>query len=862
MSKTFDPYHRWLGIAPAQQPANHYRLLGLEEFESDADVIESAADRQMTHVRSFQAGQHAADSQRILNEIARAKLTLLSAKEKAAYDASLRLGTRVETAEEIESVVVEHLDVEDDADLTISTEISEPSAAETPRPVPKQENAPAVPLIRAEPKKRTNPKQQSPNAVLIAGGSAAAVVVLLLLVLIIWQPWSSIASDSDGTKASNRESNSGSQNRFQVDAQTLEISASDIAGTAVGQIEVSGAPANKSLQYAIVGGNTDGRFAVNVNTGRITLAKPFTERSETVASLSLRVSVKDPKAGNASSAVGTITINVKPGATSDTLPVELSQLEKGLLAHWQFNEGSGQTTKDSVSSYEGKLMADAAWGVGFGGYAVSLDGVGDYVALGRPAALEFVGDVTVSAWIKLNPDFEKELGFNVFFNVVSHGYTTSPPRSLELRIHDHNYQAQSWLGTHQEVEAAIPQEDFGAWVHLAATHDGAAWRLYRNGKLVGKHDRKEGKVEVDSDWAVGAHGNGKERFFPGLIDEVRIYNRALNPAEVALLHSSSGTPPTEQTDPLAGDPIPSNPASPDRKPVPLQADRDAAIAEVAEVFDFEAASTAEQKAELATLLMELAEDSRSSPAEYFVMLNLARENYAAAAKVKLAFAAIEKLEAEFSFNELQLKLITLGETIAANVPVAEKTEILSPGIALLDELFAEDEFESAEKLVLSLMDIARRNRDQTALDQLVDQRKKLNVLAARYAKVQADLAKLEEDPNDSAAHLRVGKYYLFDKVDWPRALPYLSKGGDDPLALAAADDLSGPTSAAAQLKVADFWFDLGQLEAEPEQQKILQSRALAWYRKAEPAANGLDAAKCKQRIDDLKAEGVEAARLE
>ena len=40
----FDPYHKWLGIPLDQQPANHYRLLGLRNFEHDADVIESALE--------------------------------------------------------------------------------------------------------------------------------------------------------------------------------------------------------------------------------------------------------------------------------------------------------------------------------------------------------------------------------------------------------------------------------------------------------------------------------------------------------------------------------------------------------------------------------------------------------------------------------------------------------------------------------------------------------------------------------------------------------------------------------------------------------------------------------------------------
>ena len=47
MSEEFDPYYAWLGIPPKAQPPNHYRLLGVELFETNLDVIESAAFRQM-----------------------------------------------------------------------------------------------------------------------------------------------------------------------------------------------------------------------------------------------------------------------------------------------------------------------------------------------------------------------------------------------------------------------------------------------------------------------------------------------------------------------------------------------------------------------------------------------------------------------------------------------------------------------------------------------------------------------------------------------------------------------------------------------------------------------------------------------
>jgi hypothetical protein len=90
MSEPFDAYHQWLGIPPADQPPHHYRLLGLALFESDPNVIANAADRQMAHLRSFATGKHSSHSQRLLNEVAAAKIALLKREKKAAYDAALQ----------------------------------------------------------------------------------------------------------------------------------------------------------------------------------------------------------------------------------------------------------------------------------------------------------------------------------------------------------------------------------------------------------------------------------------------------------------------------------------------------------------------------------------------------------------------------------------------------------------------------------------------------------------------------------------------------------------------------------------------------------------------------------------------------
>lgn len=92
MSEAFDPYYQWLGIPPEEQPANHYRLLGIKWFEDNVDVISAAMDRQMLHLRTYQIGNYSDYSQRLMNEVVSAKLCLLDPKRKAVYDQKLLEG--------------------------------------------------------------------------------------------------------------------------------------------------------------------------------------------------------------------------------------------------------------------------------------------------------------------------------------------------------------------------------------------------------------------------------------------------------------------------------------------------------------------------------------------------------------------------------------------------------------------------------------------------------------------------------------------------------------------------------------------------------------------------------------------------
>ncbi|MBN2474897.1 MAG: DUF4339 domain-containing protein [Pirellulales bacterium] len=94
----FDPYSTWLGIHVEEQPPNHYRLLGIRLLEDDPGVIENASDGRMLHLRNHQTGQHWQLAQKLLNEIAAARICLLNPERKAAYDQPLRRELKLDGA--------------------------------------------------------------------------------------------------------------------------------------------------------------------------------------------------------------------------------------------------------------------------------------------------------------------------------------------------------------------------------------------------------------------------------------------------------------------------------------------------------------------------------------------------------------------------------------------------------------------------------------------------------------------------------------------------------------------------------------------------------------------------------------------
>lgn len=87
----FDPYYKWLGISPKDRPLTYYRLLGLERFESDEELIGTAVARQRASLAALVSEEYAGVAAKLLKQIESAGEVLRDPRRRAAYDAKLKV---------------------------------------------------------------------------------------------------------------------------------------------------------------------------------------------------------------------------------------------------------------------------------------------------------------------------------------------------------------------------------------------------------------------------------------------------------------------------------------------------------------------------------------------------------------------------------------------------------------------------------------------------------------------------------------------------------------------------------------------------------------------------------------------------
>ena len=220
--------------------------------------------------------------------------------------------------------------------------------------------------------------------------------------------------------------------------------------------------------------------------------------------------------------------------------VVITPKEEDLLGYWKFDEGSGTAALDaSGNSLLGGVFG-ATWVTGRDELALNFDGINDYVRVQTEPALNNLEAVTMTAWIYPRVD--------AHWHILDKGdgdkrlYAEGLNRTLDGRVR--------YWGSHAFSRSVKDTVQLNDWQHVALVWSRATnvTRLYHNG-----HEVRYSTQDIGTDgplddathaYTIGARGAlGEGTFFNGLIDEVRLYRRALSTSEIHDLYLPLAPPP-------------------------------------------------------------------------------------------------------------------------------------------------------------------------------------------------------------------------------------------------------------------------------------------------------------------------------
>jgi glucose/arabinose dehydrogenase/chitodextrinase len=226
-------------------------------------------------------------------------------------------------------------------------------------------------------------------------------------------------------------------------------------------------------------------------------------------------------------------IVVPATAASYTATYSVLQAPTGLMGAWGFNEGTGTTSADTSGNGNGAtLLNGLAWVTGKYGGGLSFDGANDYLTVTNSPSLDISGNaVTLSMW--LNPS-TTSTGDQVV--IAKHWNTTmtSPYYQYGLELQSNGARPVFFVGTPGGVTSAAMTSSLakGQWSHLAVVFNGSTVQFYVNGALVSTGNLSATITARGNPLRVGSDAS-TEQFYKGLLDNVRVYNRALSSADVS-----------------------------------------------------------------------------------------------------------------------------------------------------------------------------------------------------------------------------------------------------------------------------------------------------------------------------------------
>src|SRR3989338_8040792 len=226
-------------------------------------------------------------------------------------------------------------------------------------------------------------------------------------------------------------------------------------------------------------------------------------------------------------------------------------ISNGLVGYWTF-DGATTTWSSATAGITGDLSGNFNTGtltnmnratspaIGKIGQGLKFDGVDDYVGTADSSSLDITDKITISAWVN---------SFSAA-NRTNYGRVLEKSKDTTECIEPYTIYDLIFLPTGEakfdiaigglaKGMASITVPSLNTWYHLVGTYDGSNMRIYVNGALdntlaqSGTLNTSNNGLRFADSSLAGPCGSG---LFNGLVDDVRIYNRAVSAGEVGQLY--------------------------------------------------------------------------------------------------------------------------------------------------------------------------------------------------------------------------------------------------------------------------------------------------------------------------------------
>ena len=204
----------------------------------------------------------------------------------------------------------------------------------------------------------------------------------------------------------------------------------------------------------------------------------------------------------------------------------------GLVAYWNLDESptSGTANDATGNGHTGTVNGEAVFAAGYINDGIDLHGTGfatSNISVPNTPALQFgaAQSFTLSAWVDPENVDGKEQA------IIAKSADQGNEYGIWINA------SNQWVFRGPAGDLIGPTATTSTWTHVAVVQDGAAGtrKLYINGALQATAGTAQAADGAGALWMGQQNVSGTPDSFPGIIDEVRLYNRALPATEITTL---------------------------------------------------------------------------------------------------------------------------------------------------------------------------------------------------------------------------------------------------------------------------------------------------------------------------------------